>query len=64
MSIIRQIPELNFLVSGETKQQALEQIFNPKENQPVSPAVQLIKNFNGRIIVLCDQKASPISGID
>ena len=61
MAFIQQIPELTFLVSGKSKQKALESIIDSKISKLKSPALRLINNYSGRLNILCDQESYPQS---
>ena len=64
LAFLQKIPQLTFLVSGNTKQKALESIIYSKNPSFQSSAFFLINNFNGRLKILCDKKASPNTNND
>jgi len=59
MAFIQQIPELIFLVSGKSKQEVLKSIIDSEKSMLKSPALRLIKNYCGRLNILCDQESYP-----
>tara|TARA_B100000519_G_scaffold149565_1_gene130386 strand:- start:26 stop:664 length:639 start_codon:yes stop_codon:yes gene_type:complete len=64
LAFLQKIPQLTFLVSGNTKQKALESIIYSKNPLFQSSAFFLINNFNGRLKILCDKKACPNTNND
>ena len=59
LAFLQKIPQLTFLVSGNTKEKALKSIIYSKNPPFQSSASFLINNFNGRLKILCDKKACP-----
>jgi 6-phosphogluconolactonase/glucosamine-6-phosphate isomerase/deaminase len=55
IDFLRQMPEITFLVSGKSKHSALKSLMNPQSVKQQSPALQLIKNYPGKVNILSDQ---------
>ena len=57
--VLSESPLLVFIVTGKEKKTVLRQIVNESEDSVQLPAQSVIKNAQGRVIILCDRDADP-----